>query len=126
MGCLPDDRALQTSFVAALELLDALLDIIHWNRGDPDQAIGTDAAVVDQPVVINAKTGFLQARIIEREEIEHQSWIEHFRTEPVGFHLFDAGARIPTAGMLLKTFAYLMRRKERCRVAKLFRHAFFP
>src|ERR1044071_7951620 len=126
MGCLPDDRALQTGFLAAFELFDALLDVRHWNRGDPDQSIAIDAAVLDQPVVINAKTGLLEAGIIEREEIEHQSRIEHFRTEPIGFHFFDAGARIPTAGMLLKTFAYLMRGKKRCRFTKLFRHAFFP
>src|ERR1051325_6570638 len=126
MRRLPDDCPLQTGFVAALELFDPMIDVVHWNRRDADQSIGIDAAIIDQPIVIDAKTGFLQAGIIEGEQIEHQSRIEHFSTEAVRFHLFHPGAWIPTAGMLLKTFAHLMWRKERRRLSILLRHTFFP
>ena len=68
---MPDDRPLQTGFVAPFELFDTVVDIVHRNGGDPDQTISIDAAIIDQPVVVDAKTGFLQPGIIESKEIEH-------------------------------------------------------
>ena len=126
MRRLPDDRAFQPGFVAALEFFDAIIDVVHRNRRNTDQPVGVGTAIIDQPVVVNAEAGFLQAGIVESEEIEHQRRIEHFGAQAVGFHFLHPGVRIPAAGVLLEAFADLVRRKQRRRVAIFFRHAFFP
>ena len=112
--------------MATLELFDAVVDIVNGNGRNTDQTISIGTAIIDQPVVVNAEAGFLQAGIIESEEIEHQCRIEHFGAQAVGFHFLHPGVRIPTAGVLLKAFADLMRRKQRCGFAVFFRHAFLP
>ena len=92
----------------------------------PISRFGVDAAIIDQPIVVNAKAGFLQPGIVEREEIEHQCRIEHFGAQTVGFHFFHPGIRVPAAGMLLEAFADLVRWKERRHFAVFFRNAFLP
>src|SRR6266540_1223269 len=78
MGCLPNNRALESRFVASLELFDAVIDVIDRNGRNADEPIRIDAAVVDKPVIVDAKASFLQTGIIESEEIEHQGRIKHF------------------------------------------------
>ena len=112
--------------MAALELFDAVVDVVDRDRRNADQPVGVDAAIIDQPIIVNAKARFLQSGIVEREKIQAQGRIEHFGAQAVGFHFFHPGIRVPAAGMLLEAFADLMRRKERRRFAVFFRHAFFP
>ena len=66
------------------------------------------------------------AGIVDGEQVQAQGRVEHFGAQAVSFHLFHSRARIPAAGMLLKTFTDLMRRKQRRGVAVFLRHAFFP
>src|SRR5262245_3079439 len=126
MRRLPDDRAFQSGFMAALEFFEAVVDVVNRNSRDADQPMGVDAAVIDQPIVVNPKAGFLQAGIVESKEIEHQGRIEHFSAEPIGFHFFHSGVGVPATGMLLEAFADLMRRKQRSSLTVFFRNALFP
>src|SRR5438067_5973157 len=126
MRRLPDERAFQPLPAAALELLHRLVDVVHRDRRDADEAVRRDAAVLEQPIVVDAKAGLLQPRVREREKAEHQRGVEHLRAQAIDFHLLDARVRIVAAGALLEALAELVRRKERRRVAALRRHARLP
>ena len=126
MRRLPDDRPFQPGLAAALEFLDAVVDVVNRDGGNADQAGCVGAAIVDQPIVVNAKTFFLQSGIVETEEIKTQGRVKHLGTQAIGFHFAHARFGVPTAGVLLETFADLMRRKKRRRVAVFFRDALFP
>src|SRR5690242_15565658 len=72
MRRLPDDRALQPRLTTAFQFFDSVFNVVNRNRGNTDQAIGIDAAIIDEPVVVNAKARLLESGIIERKQIEHQ------------------------------------------------------
>src|SRR2546428_7086318 len=123
---LPYDRSPQSSFMTALQFPDGMIDVVDGNRGDADQSLRRGLAILNQPVIVDSKTGFLQARVIERKEIQHQRRVKNLRAEPIGLHLLDPGVWIPTAGMRLESFADFMRREERRLLAAFLRHPLLP
>src|SRR5207237_1786400 len=126
MRRLPDERAMEAGLAAALELLHRVVDVVHRDRRDADEAIAIDAAIFQQPVVVGPEAGLLQPGVALREEAKEQRRVEHFGAEAVDLHLLDPGARIVSAGALLESFAELVRREQRRRFAIVLRHALLP
>src|SRR6185503_19519992 len=126
MRRLPDERALQPRQVAALELLHRMIDVIDGDHGHADEALHVRAAVVDQPVVVDAEAGFLQAGVCLGEETQPQRRVEDLGAQAVDLHLSDARARVPAAGLLLETLAQLVGRKLRRGLAVFFGYALLP
>ena len=102
--------------MAAFQLFDADIDIIDRNGRNPDQTVRVDAAVVNQPVVIDPEARLLHASIVESKQIQHQGRIEHLRAETVFFHFLDSRVGIPSTGVMLESFAHFVGSKaERLR-----------
>ena len=95
MGCLPDDGALQPRFLASFQFFYRLVNVVHGDGTDADQALRSHLAVLDQPVVVAVKTGFLQLRIIKPEKAQQMRRVKHLCTDAIGLHLLE-----PVMGIL--------------------------
>src|SRR6266571_1703215 len=102
---LPDQAAYETFFLAALELLDRVFDVVERNYRNSDQAIRVHLTVGDQPVVGDLKTSLLQLGILKREQTKSQRRVKHFSRDAVHFHLFNARSRIPAARFFSQSFS---------------------
>src|ERR1041385_8496235 len=122
----PDRDAVEAAFLAALHLGDAAVGVVERDRGAADQTMRRDAAIIHQPIVVDAEAGFLHARVVEREEAERERRVEHLGAEAVGLHLLDARVRVLPAGMSLEAFADRDRLEARSVGAKRFGYALFP
>ena len=70
MRRLPDQRALEPRLVATLQLRHRVVDVVDGDRGNADETVAVDAAVLDQPVVVDAEAGLLQPGVGHGEEAQ--------------------------------------------------------
>src|SRR5439155_13825683 len=126
MWRLRDKAASEPRLAAAFQLLDRVIHVIDRDGGNADEAVPGHAAVLDQPIVIEAKAGFLQPGILESIQTQQERRIEHLGGEAVDLHLPDPRGRILPPLAPLESFAQLVRRKERSGLAIFSRHALLP
>src|SRR5207253_10580998 len=72
MWRLPDNGAFESGLVTALQLFNADIYVIDRDGWNTDQPTRVDAAVFDQPIVVDAEKGLLHSSIVEGEKIQHQ------------------------------------------------------
>src|SRR5262245_18501855 len=68
MRNLPNHRAAEPFLLAALELFDRMVSIVNGNQGDADKTLRRTPAVINEPVVIHAKTPLLKRGILDTEQ----------------------------------------------------------
>src|SRR5262245_41272451 len=113
MRRLPDDRPFEAGLRTTLQLLYCPIDVIDRYRPDADQTIGSDFAIINQPVVVCSETGVLQLCVVHGEVRQQIGRIKHLGTKPIGFHLLDPAIWVRPAGMGLEAFTYFEHRKNR-------------
>ena len=67
---LPDHRAAQAGLLAALQLLHRVGNVEARQVAYPEEPIRRGRAVFDDPVVVDAKTRFLQRDVGQSVEVE--------------------------------------------------------
>src|SRR5258706_3532769 len=97
MRHLPDHRADDALFFAPLHFGDGVIDVVHRDQSDAEQAIRHFLAVIDDPIVIRTEQRLLQSSILDTVQAKPQAWIEYLCGDTVGDHVALAFDRIPAA-----------------------------
>jgi hypothetical protein len=100
---LPDHSAAQPQLAAALELRDAVVHVVQRDHADAEEALGRHSAVLDQPVVEDLETRFLQLGVIQEEKLEALRRVEDLPADAVDRHLLDSLGGVPRPRVAVDT-----------------------
>src|SRR5262249_29922341 len=91
----PDHGALEATLCAALELLSSRLRVVQTDHRQAGHPLGSVTAIRRQPVVVDAEAVLLQPGILEPEQPEAESRVEHVRLYAIELVVLQPLARIP-------------------------------
>ena len=81
----------------ALQLAYGLLDILHGNQTQTNQALGGVTDKFGYPVVIGPEARPLKVGVFEVEEEHAEGRVQHFSLDPVDILILEPFDRVPTA-----------------------------
>src|SRR5919109_348590 len=87
MRHLPDHGPNDPLLLAALHFDDRLVDVVDGNKADTKETVGRFCAIVDQPVIVGSKQGFLKRRVFDAIQTKSQAGIENFGENAVLLHV---------------------------------------
>jgi hypothetical protein len=110
---LPHQRPGQAGLPAALQLRHRVVDVICGDTGHTVEAVGSNGAVLLDPVIVDPKAGFLQGGVLESEQVHGEARVEHLAAHPVHCHLLHPLVGVPPTRMGLEEPAHLPLGKHR-------------
>jgi len=90
-----------------------MVNVVGGDTGHTVEAVGSDRAILQDPVVVDPKAGLLQGGVLESEQVHGEARVEHLAAYPIRRHLLHPLVGVPPTRVSLKEPAHLPLGKHR-------------
>ena len=98
---------------AALQLRHPMVHVVGADAGHTVEAIGSNRAILQDPVIAGPEAGFLQGDVLESEQVHGEARVEHLAAYPIRRHLLHPLVGVLPTRVGLKEPAHLPLGKHR-------------
>jgi len=90
-----------------------MVNVVGGDAGHTVKAVGSDRAILQDPIIVDPEAGLLQSGVLESEQVHGEARVEHLAAHPIHRHLLHPLVGVPPTGMGLKEPAHLPLGKHR-------------